>query len=59
MTSNKNSESTQAPLPQQKPDTSLVSEMLTPSELESLRQFGNEAGAYAQKAFQSWSPPGL
>ena len=59
MTSKENSESTQAPSPQQKPDTSLVSEILTPSELASLRQDVKEQNAYMQKAFQSWSPPGL
>lgn len=58
MQSNNNSESTQAPSPQQKPDTSLVSEILTPSELESLRQDAIEANAYGQKAFQSWAPGG-
>lgn len=56
MQSNNNSESAQAPSPQRKPDTSLVSEILTPSEIESLRQDVIEANAYGQKAFQSWTP---
>lgn len=43
--------STQKPLPQQKPDTSLVSEMLTPSEIEQLRQSKRDDNAYFQKAF--------
>jgi hypothetical protein len=36
----------------QKPDTSSVSEMLTPSEQESLRQDAKDLNAYGQKAFQ-------
>lgn len=46
--------STRQPLPQPKPDTSSVSEMLTPSEIEQLRQIKKEQIAYAQKVY-----PGL
>lgn len=48
------STSNQAPSPLPKPATSLVSEMLTPSELEQLRQKSKEYGAYLQKEY-----PGL
>jgi len=51
MKSENSSKSTQKPLPQQKPDTSLVSETLTPSEIEQLRQEKKENSAYFQKAF--------
>ena len=37
------------PKPPQKPDTSSASEMLTPSEIEQLRQKEKEIVAYAQK----------
>jgi len=38
---------------QQKPDTSLVSEMLTPSEIAQLQQSAKDANAYFQKEFAS------
>ena len=51
MKSENSSESSRKPLPQQKPDTSPVSEMLTPSEIEQLRQDKKESNAFFQKAF--------
>ena len=51
MKSKNSSESIQKPLPQQKPDTSSISRMLTPSEIEQLRQEKKENSAYFQKAF--------
>lgn len=38
------------------PDTSLVSEMLTPSELAQLRHAGSEADAYLRKAYPTDLP---
>jgi hypothetical protein len=54
------SESSRPPSPPTKPNTSSTSEMLTPSEIESLRQGGREASAYAQKVFRKEGgvPPG-
>jgi hypothetical protein len=49
--SEKSSEQTPPRSPQPKPDTSSVSEMLTPSELEQLRQSAKEASDYARRAF--------
>ena len=43
--------SSQARSPGAKPNTSLVSERLTNSEIESLRQDKKDSLAYAQKAF--------
>ena len=37
--------------PQQQPDTSLVSEMLTPLEIKQLQQEKKEGNAYLQKVF--------
>ena len=37
----------------EKPDASLVSETLTPSEIEQLQQSKKDANAYFQKAFDS------
>ena len=51
MKSENSSASSRKPLPQQKPDTSPVSEMLTPSEIEQLRQEKKELAAYEPKAF--------
>ena len=51
MKSENSSESSQKPLPQQKPDTSSASEMLTPSEIEQLMQEKKELAAYEPKAF--------
>ncbi len=48
--------SSQPPSPQTKPITSSDSEMLTPSEQESLRQWGKEALAYGRKAFAHLRP---
>ena len=56
MKSKNSSESTQKPLPQQKPDTSTVSDMLTPSEIEQLRQSKKDANTYFQKAFANLRP---
>jgi len=50
------SASTPKPLPQQKPDTSSVSEMLTPPEIEQLRQKKKELTAFGQKAFAHLKP---
>jgi hypothetical protein len=41
----------QKPSQPQKQDTSLISRMLTPSEIEQLRQEKKEDNAYFQKAF--------
>ena len=46
------SASTSQPLPPTKQNTSSVSEMLTNSEIEQLRQKAKEADAYFQKAFE-------
>ncbi len=51
MKSENSSASSQKPLPQQKPDTSSASEMLTLSEIEQLRQEKKEDHAFFQKAF--------
>ena len=51
MKSENSLESTQKPSPQQKLDTSSTSRMLTPSEIEQLRQEKRELADYAQKAF--------
>lgn len=48
--------SDQNPSQQQKPDTSMVSEMLTPSEIEQLRQNKKDASAYLRKAFANLRP---
>lgn len=56
MKSENSSESTRKPSPHQKPDTSMVSEMLTPSEIEQLRQSKKDANAYFQKAFAHLKP---
>ena len=56
MKKGKSKTSDQKPLPQQKPDTSMVSEMLTPSEIEQLRQEQKEDNAYFQKAFANLRP---
>jgi len=53
MKSENYSASTQKPSPQQKPDTSLVSEMLTPSEIEQLQQSKKDANDFFQKEFAS------
>jgi len=45
-----------APSRQPKPSISSVSEMLTPSELASLRQDAKEASDYARKAFAHLRP---
>ncbi len=45
----KNSTSTPAPSPRMKPNSSSTSEMLTPSEIESLRREMSRAGAYLLK----------
>ena len=47
----KSKTSDQKPSQEQKPDTSMVSEMLTPSEIEQLRQDKKDSSAYFQKAF--------
>lgn len=52
MQSPMNSESSQKPLLPPKPDTLPVSEMLTRSEIESLRQDKKDLNAYAQKVFK-------
>ncbi len=56
MSSDRKSASTPAPSPGQKPSTSAISEMLTPSELESLRRAAKEGGDYARKAFAKYRP---
>jgi hypothetical protein len=51
-TPNKNSSTLNySPLPLPRPDTSSVSEMLTPSEIEQLRQEMKELADYNPKAF--------
>lgn len=44
------------PKPKRKPDTSLVTEMLTPSEIEQLQQEKKEDNAYFQKIFAANKP---
>ena len=51
MTSEKNSTSTTPRSPETRPDTS-TSEMLTPSEVASLRQAAKEGIAYARREFK-------
>ena len=51
MKSENSSVSSAKPSPSMKPSTYTASEMLTPSEQESLRQDLKEASAYAEKAF--------
>jgi hypothetical protein len=51
--------SNRKPLPQPKPDTLSVSEMLTPSEIEQLRQDKKELAAWHPKAFAYLSPEGI
>ena len=51
MQSEESSKSTPSASPQPKPDTSLVSEMLMPSEIEQLRRVQNEQIDYALKEF--------
>jgi len=50
-------ESNPVPLTQKKQDTLLVSEMLTPSEIEQLRQSAEDANAFFQKEFTSRGTP--
>lgn len=49
--SENSSASSRAHSPETKPNTSLVSDRLTNSELEQLRQAQNEAVAYGQKMY--------
>lgn len=56
MSSEKSLESPPKPLLQRKPDTSMDSEMLTPSEIERLRQEKRDDIAFFQKAFSHLKP---
>ena len=56
MKKEKSKTSDQKPSQEQKPDTSMVSEMLTPSEIEQLRQSKKDANTYFQKAFANLRP---
>ncbi len=56
MLSDKNSKSTQPLSPETKPPTSSASEMLTPSEVQSLRQDAKETSVYAKKVFAHLRP---
>lgn len=53
MTSQSTSKSAPTPTQQSKPDTLQTSEMLSPSEIEALRQHSKDATAYFQKAFKN------
>ena len=57
MKSAKTSASTRPASPQPKPPTSSTSEMLTPSEIASLRRKSNETADFALKAFALPSQP--
>jgi hypothetical protein len=52
----KNSGSSQKPSRPAKPNASPTSEMLTPSELQSLKQEAKETSAFAAKAFAHLKP---
>ena len=56
MKKGKSKTSDQKPSPEQKPDTPMVSEMLTPSEIEQLRQDKKDSSAYLRKAFANLRP---
>lgn len=56
MKKGKSKSSDRKPSSEQKPDTSMVSEMLTPSEIEQLRQDKKDASAYLRKAFANLRP---
>ena len=56
MSSNTKLQATQPRSPQTKRPTSSASEMLTPSEIQSLRQSVKETSAYAKKAFAHLRP---
>lgn len=53
MSSDKNSTSTPAPSPRTKPSSSSTSEMLTPSEIESLRREMSESLDYLLKKVEA------
>ena len=57
MKSERSSESSRRASPTQKPSTSAISEMLTPSEIESLRQDKKEASAYFRRLYSKLRPP--
>ncbi len=52
----RNLPSSPPPSPATRPASSLVSEMLTPSEVESLRRDKKEAGDFFKKAFEHLKP---
>ena len=56
MKSNKPTAFNQKPALKKKPATSLVSEMLSPSEIEQVQQSAKDANDFFQKAFTPFDP---
>ena len=56
MSPENNSASSHTPSPPAKPAISQVSDRLTKSEIESLREHGRAVHAYAREAFKDWRP---